>query len=255
MSPPLEAALRYAGRGWPVFPCRARRKVPLTAHGLKDATTDADEIRSWWRQWPDANVAVRTGSVSGLVVIDVDGDDGVASLRALEREHCTLPRTASVVTPRGGQHFYLAHPGVPVSNSAGRLGAGLDVRGEGGYVVAPPSIGPTGRRYEPDERAPLAPAPWWLVEHLSGPESGHARTPANEWISIVRDGLPEGQRNAGLARLVGHLLRRYVDPYLVAELAHLVNRRNRPALDADEVDRIVKSIARRELQRRKGEGR
>ena len=106
MSERLDAALRYAAHGWPVFPCNGKR--PMVANGFHDATTDRETVEGWWRQWPDANVAVPTGGPSGLLVVDVDGDEGYDSLRELEREHGELPRTASVTTPRGGQHFYAA---------------------------------------------------------------------------------------------------------------------------------------------------
>jgi hypothetical protein len=247
------AALRYAERGWPVFPCAGKR--PITAHGLHDATVDPGLVAGWWEQWPDANVGVRTGDASRLVVLDVDGDDGNESLRRLEAEHVQLPRTLSVVTPRGGAHLYFRHPGATVRNSAGALGHGLDVRGDGGYVIAPPSTGPNGRRYEPDERAPIAGMPGWLRQLLAGADAGGARprTCVSEWgVGIVRDGLPEGERNTGLARLVGHLLARDVNAHLVAEIAHLVNARARPPLDAGEVDRVVESIAGREIRRRRG---
>jgi Bifunctional DNA primase/polymerase, N-terminal/Primase C terminal 1 (PriCT-1) len=247
----LGAALRYAEHGWPVFPCEGKR--PLVAHGLHDATTDRGAIERWWaRVWPSANVAVRTGREAGLVVLDVDGDDGADALHDLEREHANWPTTATVKTPRGGEHVYFRHPGnTDVPNSAGRLGAGLDIRGDGGYVLAPPSA-VNGRRYEPDERARLAPCPDWLLaliaDHASAPRKP---APPSEWIAIVRDGVEEGKRNEQLARLVGHLLRRYVDVDLAAEIALLVNeQRSRPPLPRVEVDRIVDSIAAREARRR-----
>lgn len=202
--------------------------------------------------WPDANVAGRTGRASGLVILDVDGDEGIASLRDLERQHGPLPTTASVVTPRGGSHFFFAHPGGHVANSASTLGVGLDVRADGGYVLLPPSVGANGRRYEPDERCAAVPLPGWLGERLAVRENGaQPRTPTSVWVGIARDGLPEGQRNDGLARLAGLLLRR-LDVDLAAELVHLVNGRCRPPLPPGDVDRIIDSIARRELQRRQG---
>jgi len=251
-----EAALRYAARGWPVFPCTPRAKMPCTPNGLKDATTSASQVAQWWAQQPEANVAIRTGQVSGLVVLDVDGDAGTEALRELERRHEPLPRTASVVTPRGGQHVYFAHPGSEIRNSAGTLGVGLDVRGDGGYVLAPPSVGSSGRRYEPDERSPLAPLPGWLLDRIRSANGPGKPTPASEWVALVRDGIADGQRNAQLTRLAGHLLRRYVDVDLTAELVALVNaHRCKPPLAAIELDRIIDSIAGRELRRRQGSGR
>jgi len=252
----LDAALKLAAGGRPVFPCVPRGKRPLTEHGLLDATADRGTIEQWWARWPDANVAIRAGQGSRLVVLDVDGELGAESLHDLEHQHGRLPRTASVKTPRGGQHFYFRHPGVEVRNSAGVLAAGLDIRGDGGYVLAPPSVGRNGRWYEPDELAPVAKMPAWLRERtVESPGGGKAPASASEWIRIVRDGLPDGTRNHGLARLTGHLLRRYVDVDLTAELVQLVNRRCQPPLPAVAVDRIVDSIASREARRRQRQRR
>lgn len=253
MSATGQAALGYARRGWPVFPVQPGGKAPLVAHGLHDATRDPAEIAASWSRCPDAGVAIRTGAVSGLVVLDVDGDDGHDRLHELERAHGELPRTASVHTPRGGQHLYFQHPGHEVRNSASRLGPALDVRGDGGYVVAPPSRGANGRRYEPDEQAPVAPLPGWLMTLLAPQQGGsrRSREPVNTWLRIVA-GVARGERNTSLTRLVGHLLARDVDVRLVAELARLVDSRNTPPLGGTEVDRIVESIAGRELRRRRG---
>jgi hypothetical protein len=255
-----DAASRCARYGWPVFPVRPGAKTPQTRNGLKDATTDQGLIDGWWTCWPEANVAVATGSASGLVVVDVDGDEGAESLRALERNHGSLPRTLSVVTPRLGQHYYFAHPGVEVRNSASTLGPGLDVRGDGGYVLVPPSM-VGGRRYEPDERRTPAPMPEWLLRATDTRASGAHRTAVSEWLSILRDGVrgpdarnsrPSEGRNDKLTRFVGHLLRQDLDTGVVLELAHLVNsHRFNPPLQRLEVDRLVDSIADAELRRRR----
>src|SRR5262249_31309904 len=152
---PLVAALDYAERGWMVFPlhtvggqacscgsgdCSNPGKHPRTRYGVKDATTDPEQIRIWWSSWPDANVGIATGAGSGLVVLDLDAKaEGEASLAALEAVHDLLPPTVTASTGGGGRHLLFAHPGVELRNSAGKLGAGLDVRGDGGYVVASPS--------------------------------------------------------------------------------------------------------------------
>jgi hypothetical protein len=149
------AAIAYARRGWRVFPIwpirngrcacgsacgRDAGKHPigrLVPHGVHDATTEEACITRWWTEVPDANIGIATGAVSGLVVLDVDGEDGEASLAALEREHGPLPLTPTVLTGKG-RHLYFTHPGVPVPNRV-RVAPGLDVRGDAGYVVAPPS--------------------------------------------------------------------------------------------------------------------
>ena len=168
----LDAALLYADRGWHVIPIKPRGKKPLTSHGLKDGTTNPDIIHGWWNRWPDANVGIVTGEVSGLFVVDVDPrHGGEEALAALEREHGKLPETLGCGTGGGGRHLYFAHPADQkrVKNSQSKLGQGLEVKGDGGYVVAPPSLHRSGRRYEwQASRAPQAAgvtaAPPWLHE-------------------------------------------------------------------------------------------
>ena len=172
------SALALARRGWPVLACHEGRpcscgraecpspgKHPRTPRGLHDATRDPATLRAWWRRWPQANLGVRTGAApdgAGLVVLDVDpAHGGEASLAGLVEVHGPLPATLGVATGGGGRHLYFAHPGGTVANSAGRLGAGLDVRGDGGYVVVPPSRHPSGARYR-WRAASVAELPGWL---------------------------------------------------------------------------------------------
>ncbi len=159
------AALAYARRGLPVFPCEAGGKRPLTYNGFWDATTEAHHIRAWWSRWPAANVGVPTGGHSGLLVLDVDPRaGGFESLALLERKNGPLPETARARTGGGGVHVFFRYPaGETVRNSAGTLGVGLDVRGEGGYVVVPPSR--TRSAYEWIDRSPPA-EPSWLLARL-----------------------------------------------------------------------------------------
>jgi hypothetical protein len=158
----LKAALSYARRGIPVFPCEPRGKRPLTYSGFWDASTDARRIRSWWSRWPSANIGVPTGERSGLLVLDIDPrGGGPESLAALERQSGALPATARARTGSGGVHLFFKYPlREEVRNSAGLLGPGLDVRGEGGYVVVPPSR--TEDSYKWIDRAPPAEAAWLL---------------------------------------------------------------------------------------------
>lgn len=249
------AAFRYAARGWSVIPIEPRGKRPLVAWlEFQRRAPDASEIDAWFRHWPNANLGIVTGRVSGLVVIDIDArHGGIDSIATLEIERGTLPRTIEVVTGSGGRHLYFAHPGGTVANRVA-LFPGIDLRADGGCVVAPPSIHPSGRRYtwvparEPDE-APLAPLPLWLLETLQGSgRSGHTR---EHWRRLVREGIAAGQRNATLASLTGHLLWRDVDPEVALELMLAWNRtRCRPPLSDDEVARVVESIVR---QHRRGE--
>jgi Bifunctional DNA primase/polymerase, N-terminal/Primase C terminal 1 (PriCT-1) len=226
----------------------------LVRNGLKNATTKEHVIRQWWSAMPHANIGIATGRV---VVLDVDprhgGDD---ALRDHERQHGELPPTWRSLTGGGGEHIFFAASPTAIRNSSGKVGPGLDIRGVGGYVVAPGSLHVSGRRYvwsvdhHPDD-VPLAPIPDWLVEVASEPPATRHNGPPPEWHRIVADGVAEGRRNDTLARLVGHLLRRFVDPHVALELVLCWNStRCRPPLDEAEVARTVNSIAQRELVRR-----
>jgi Bifunctional DNA primase/polymerase, N-terminal len=135
----LKAALTYARRSIPVFPCEPGGKRPLTYNGFWDATTDLRRVNAWWVRWSSANVAVPLGEKSGLLVLDVDSRAGGSeTLAKLEWANGPLPRTARSCSGGGGMHIFFRYPEVEeVRNSAGLLGPGLDVRGEGGYVVVP----------------------------------------------------------------------------------------------------------------------
>jgi len=182
-SPRLAAALGYAARGWPVFPvhsvnadgtctcsdlnCGSPGKHPHTAHGFNDATTDLKKIKRWWQRWPEANVGIATGEESGVVVLDIDPDHGgVESLARLEAEHGALPDGPRVKSGGGGTHYYFGHPGERLRNSAGKVGPGLDIRGDGGYIIAPPSRHVSGGHYEwqmPLDGQLLPEMPQWML--------------------------------------------------------------------------------------------
>lgn len=161
-TPMMDAALWYAAHGWAVFPVEPRGKRPATAHGLKDATTDAEAVRGWWTSRPECNVGAAMGSVSdGIFAIDLDvhDADGLATLREWEIANGELPETARSVTGSGGEHlFFRAAPGEGSPRSSANGSLGVDVRGEGGYVVLPPSVNAEGRPYMwdtgPGEREP-----------------------------------------------------------------------------------------------------
>jgi Bifunctional DNA primase/polymerase, N-terminal/Primase C terminal 1 (PriCT-1) len=248
----LKTALQLARRGVYVFPCRPRAKEPATLRGLKDASRDPDVIRAWWRTDPTYNVAIVTGQISGLFVVDVDGLDAEAELRKLETEH-GLPPSVEAITPRPGRHIYFRWPGTMVRNSASKIANGIDTRGLGGYVLAPPSVHPSGRRYawSVDCHNAIAAAPPWLLAKLTASTNDADVTPLSEWRNLASAGVEEGQRNHAIARLTGHLLRRYIDPVVVLDVMLCWNAvRCRPPLSSDEVTLVVNSIASRELKRR-----
>ncbi|MEW6474294.1 MAG: bifunctional DNA primase/polymerase [Actinomycetota bacterium] len=244
-----DAALAYALRGWAVLPCHepasrgacscgradctSPAKHPRTRRGLNEATTDPETVAAWWRRWPSANLALRTGAASGLVVIDVDpAHGGDASLARLVAEHGPLPRTLTVATGSGGRHYYFAHPGQPVRNSAGVLGPGLDVRGDGGYVVAPPSRHITGGTYQWANEAGPEALPAWLEQPPpraapARPQDARPPRQANAWASQamlselarVRHSEP-GRRNNDLNRAAFALGQLVAAGHLDADLVH-----------------------------------
>jgi hypothetical protein len=203
-------------------------------------------------------VGVVTGLISGLVVLDVDpGHGGDESLARFVHRYAPFPATVEAVTGGGGRHFYFAHPGGDMRNRAG-LAPGIDLRGDGGMVVAPPSMHPSGRRYAwrtghaPHARS-LAPMPTWLAD-LARDGTAAIGHPPEHWRQLVRRGVPEGTRNTTVASLTGHLLWHGVDPEVVVELLLCWNRvRCRPPLPDVEVAETVASIVR--THRRHGGGR
>ena len=187
-NPLMRAALDYVRTGFAVIPCfwpsadgcscgkdvcGSPGKHPIIREWPKEASRDENKIRFWWSQWPNANIGIATGADFGLVVLDIDGEVGGSSLDELERIHGKFPPTPRVRTGRG-THIYLRHPGrnIHIKSTAGKIGRGLDVRGDGGFVIAPPSVHHSGGIYSWLEVGDLAPIPEWLL--------GRGATPATE---------------------------------------------------------------------------
>src|SRR5579862_1915370 len=185
--PMLQVALRYVQRGWRVLPlhtptraggcscqqalqCTNIGKHPRLKHGLKEATSSEPVCKVWWTdQYRGANIGIATGSRSGFIVLDVDSlHGGDTSLAQLEARYHPLPETLKAATGGGSWHYLFQHPGNDrlVGNRARLAGMpGLDIRGDGGYIVAAPSLHWSGARYLwADESAEIAPCPDWLLE-------------------------------------------------------------------------------------------
>ncbi len=145
----LEYGLRYASLGWHIFPIVEAEKHPYIKNWPQVATTNKEQITHWWTNWPQANIAITTGEKSKIVVIDIDvGKGGCDTLKALEQKFEPLPPTIQSITGTGGKHLIFAYPDtVTIRNSSNKVGLGIDVRGHGGYIIAPPSIHPNGWQY------------------------------------------------------------------------------------------------------------
>lgn len=258
----VEVAWRYIKRGWPVLPihgvdsagrcncgdpnCRSPGKHPSISGGLNSATTDFDEVQRFLKS--GSNLAVRTGDVSGLVVVDVDKKSGgFESLADLQNRYGELPATITARTGGGGLHFYFKHPGGgTIKNSAGKVAPGIDVRGDGGYVLVDPSMHLSGRRYEwleghgPSEIEPAVP-PEWLLKRIQGAVSVHEKGSGLAHGATVE----EGSRNDHLACVAGKLRRSGLEESEIEPALQEYNRnRCDPPLDPEEVEAIARSIGR-----------
>ncbi|NPD33085.1 hypothetical protein HLV35_07435 [Eggerthellaceae bacterium zg-997] len=266
------AALGYAESGWAVLPLAPRGKRPATAHGVSDATTDPGQVAAGWRAVPDMNVGVACGAPSGgLVVIDVDVDDergldGHAALYAWEREHGELPETCSVKTGRGGTHLlYVADREVrPSANPE----LGIDVRGDGSYVMAPPSVHPNGREVAwetPPWEVPPAAADGRVmafIEHVR-PAADRAGEGGRRPPLALPERVGEGARDETMFRAACSMVsRRMPESAVTAACLALNAERFDPPMSEAEVRAKVRSAMRyepgttaeREAARRPGRG-
>ncbi|NOT02349.1 MAG: DUF3987 domain-containing protein [Phycisphaerales bacterium] len=246
----VDAAVRLGARGFRVFPVRARDKTPLIKDWPNRASADEKVIREWWNNWPDANIGIATGA-SGIVVIDIDprhgGDESFADLCA---KLGPLPETVMSMTGGGGQYFFFRAPqGAEIeSKNKVRGYSGVDVKAVGGYVVAPPSIHPSGRAYawevehDPTDGYPLAELPNAWIEFL--PQKGRAAAPRAD--NGPTDGaIQEGSRNATLTKIAG-AMRRHGSSVETIRAALLAENAKRcvPPLSEAEVAGIAGSVAR-----------
>lgn len=197
-------ALHYAKKGLAVFPLQPRDKIPATQNGFKDATTDSDKVYNWWEQNPDYNIGIATGQVSGgLVVIDLDideekGKNGYEVLKEWQREHGELPETWQSITGRGGYHLF--YKSSEKEGNRGGLYDGVDIRGDGGYIVAPPSLHPNGNRYEWEQS--LDEYPLAEVNDLVRAFLHPVKEQQSQAIKPISDTIPEGTRVDTLVKLV-----------------------------------------------------
>lgn len=250
------AALAYARAGFPVLALRRASKVPATAHGLLDATTELARILEWWRRDPYRNVAISIPA--GAVVLDVDDPAALARLAA---EGVDLPATVCAETPRGLHFWYTLPAGVVLRPGVGVLGSGVDLRAAGSYVVAPPSI-VGGRAYR--WRVPLtvdniAPIPAALLSRLTvrrpsdATPSGERRAavaslpffgPRVDVLGLLTRGAPEGERNRTIFRACCSLRRSGGTPEVLREYAEAVAAVCSPPLPIAEARRVAASAAR-----------
>lgn len=276
---PLENAIIYASRGWFVFPlhtvidnrcscervnCQAPGKHPWTKNGYKDATLELSKIREWWGENPDANVGIVTGQQSGFFAVDVDPRNrGDESLAHLEQQHGLLPETVQALTGGGGKHILFTYDKDAAIGSRTNFVRGIDIKSNGGYIVAPPSKHVSGRRYTWDTMAhpddiPISRAPTWLLRTLSNRTSAKSVTDkvsSSEWKIILSEACQEGSRHTSMTRIIGHLLAKNVDLNIIAAMVTAFDQSYvNPPLGEHAVIGIVRDIAKRQMNRAKGRG-
>ena len=243
----LDAALSYARLGLAVFPLVEGAKNPATAKGFKNASTDEKAIRSWWGKNPNYNIGIACGNGTLVIDLDVDeakGEDGTATLRKWEGEHGKLPETATAVTGRGGMHMLYHIDGEARCSANPKLG--VDVRGDGGYIVAPPSIHPNGTRYEwerdPRERE-IAEADGNVMAFI---EFVQGKKDDNKALSVPGE-IESGGRNNTLFKMACSLQSKGLSnsAILAAVMAENAEKCN-PPLPNNEVRRLVESALTKE---------
>ena len=233
----------YCARNWGIFPCKRNSKEPATAHGFKDAAKDPEQHRKWWGNDKDLNVAVRTGKISRIFVLDIDvkeDRDGIAWIDEQQAVNGSIPDTLTTQTPSGGLHYYFRYPEcMDIGCSNGTIAPGVDIKGDGGYVLVPPSKLENGLYDWIDEDAEIAAAPTWLLDeiHESKPRSSETSMKAETGLL----GFDQGQRNDGIFRYGISLRNRG----LAYEEAHKLVREAAanctPPLDIEETLRCLKS--------------
>jgi hypothetical protein len=245
----ISQALHYRSLGFSVIPVNG--KVPAVKwQEYQEVAADEEQLKEWWTKgYPSSNIGIVTGSVSRLVVLDLDGPNCAALLK----EHgVILPRTATVQTGKGF-HLYFRSSDGSIKNQVALLsdgrGSQVDIRGEGGFVVAPPSVHANGRTYlwtvPPNEIQPLPPDLYEFLDRQGGISL------SAPWHEVAANGVAEGSRNATLAQVVGYWLRVTEGNVEAATRAAMLwNKLNNPPLPDDEVDRTISSIAERDAASR-----
>ncbi len=233
----VDFAKAYSNLGWSVIPVTPGKKIPAVEwKEYQEVAADVEQIEDWWKR-EDFGVGIVTGSVSGLCVVDFDGPGATALV--------DLPRTATVATPHG-EHWYYGYKDADIHNHAkvwSDGGVAVDIRGEGGYVVAPPSHGTYSWRIRPSEI--LETLPCGFKNNLKVVKREEQLS--NEWYDSVMSGVGEGQRNDAAARVAGYWLRiTECNREATLKALRLWNLQNTPPLPERELHTVVHSVASRQ---------
>lgn len=245
----LGAALDYCREGWSVIPVEPKGKVPLVPwRDFQQKRATEAQIRKWWAKHPDANIGVITGEISGIVAVDVDTDRG-GRAKPIAKE---APTKLVSRTGGGGYHLIYQYPGSGrVQNKV--TAAGIDVRGDGGYIVVPPSIHSSGRAYRWKRRG----QPGGVLPAVVRKDSNNERPPSDHvakdlWLVNYLRGIDDGHRDDGGAKLAGYLAGKHVPPDVAEEVLALWNIRNDPPLPRSDIRKITRSVYETTARRQGG---
>lgn len=247
----LDAALDYAEAGFSVIPVRPSDKAPYTAHGLKEATTDTETIREWWTRWPDANVAIACGKPShNIVVLDVDMKEkknGLRSINAWQVNHGDFPETVVANTPSGGLHFFFRVDDPSLYKNRVEAIPGVDIRGDGAYVVVYPSVGVNGKWYtwrrgvSCIEIEEIADANTSVLELLEMNSRDSAANRQQDAAKKQRVNVEQGNRNDTIFRYACAQCGQNVPIEVCLTAARELNKTFNPPLDDHELEKTVRS--------------
>jgi hypothetical protein len=242
-------AIYYRQQGLSIFP--VKEKMPLVKwKEFQGRLANEEEIGSWWSQWPEADIGCVTGRITNRLVLDIDGDEGRASISGK-----ALPVCPSVRTRRGHQYHFRYPAGLSKSTLAGIL-PGVDVRGEGGYVKMPPSKCTDGTLYSflpglAIHETALADAPAWLIELLSKGQSQTVEQNkelkpqgGENWLEEILEGISDGGRHGALVRLAGYYFSRMAPDLAIHHLREW-NKKNKPPIETSEFEFQVRDLKTR----------
>lgn len=271
MNEMLNNAIEYAKLGISIIPlhsiinnqctcgkgykCDSPGKHPRTKNGVKDASKDPEQIKKWWSTWPNSNIGIATGTINGLFVVDIDGEIGDRSFNSLTAMHGAVPDSVTQITGSGGKHLLFKHPGGIIKNGIA-VHNGIDIRGDGGYIVAAPSIHKSGSVYQWEflqelGEIELAELPdLWIKALKITPEAAKQSTADstqnNTEMAAANRVVPEGQRNATLFKYGCSLWEKGMSENVISAMLYALNSEQCiPPLADNEVETIIKSITNR----------
>lgn len=249
------AAVAYCEMlGWKIFPLVPGGKNPITKHGFHDATDNVNQIKEWWDLYPNAGIGTPTGEINNFLVIDIDPrNGGDVSFQRLQEKYQPFPHTVESITGGGGNHFFFKWDD-RINKSKLENYPGVDIQGNGAYVVLPPSIHPdTKKSYEWELSSKpvmneMASVPKYFVDLMHEKDKEKKAKPVGDYLEIL-SGVGDGNRNDSLLSIIGYLLSKKIDYRIAYELVCLWNERNDPPLEDNVVITAFNNILRKEAEK------